>query len=66
MREVWDEVAFSRLLLSERIWVNVPLLAEVVVESGLARKFAPIYFFGPERVLAQMLPRDSLDRIFFK
>ena len=64
--QVWDEVSFCSLLLSECIWVYVPELAQVVIECWLARQLANINFFGPEWVLPQMFPRDALDRIFLE
>ena len=60
MRKVGNEVPLGSLLLSEGIWVDVPLLSKIIVESGLAGEFTPIDLLGPEGVLAQMLPRDPL------
>lgn len=66
MGQVWNEVALRRLLFSELVRLHVSVLLQVLVERRLAWQLSAVDFLGPEGVLAQMLPRNPLHRVFLK
>jgi hypothetical protein len=57
--EVRDKVAILDLLVSELFRVDVKSF-EIGIKSGLARKLANVELSGPEGMLSQMLPVDTL------
>ena len=65
MRQVWNEETLYGLLLSESVWVHIPVLAQILVKARLPWQLTDVDFFRPERVLPQMLPRYAFDRILF-
>lgn len=64
--QVGDVVSFGGLLLCELVRIHIPLLFQVLVECGLSGHLPGIDLLRPERMLAKMLPRDSLDRVLLE
>ena len=50
--QIWDVEAVRGLLFGELVWVNVPLLQEIVIEGRLPRKLASVNFLGPKGVFS--------------
>ena len=63
--DIWYKVSIFLLLLIEVININTPC-SEVGIELRLLRKSSLVYFFGPEGVLSQVFPVNSLHRIFIQ
>jgi len=66
MCQVRNEVAVTRLLLHKLVGLDASCLLEVLLEGGLAWQLAKVDLLRPEGMLSQMLPADSLDRIFLQ
>jgi hypothetical protein len=61
--EVGNEISIFDLLICEFFRIDVKSF-KVCIKSGLARKLTHVEFFSPERMLPQMLPVNTLGRIF--
>lgn len=64
--QIWNEESIGSLLIGKLVWVDVAMLAQILIKCWLSRHFARIDLLGPERMFAQMLPRDTLNRVFLK
>ena len=62
--DIWNEVSVSHLLFVELFRVDVSALFQIFVELRLSRYLSLVDLLSPERMLSQVLPIDTLDRIF--
>jgi hypothetical protein len=61
---VRHEVGIPLLLQIEVIYVDA-MRGQVCIELGLLWQLSLVDFLGPERVLSQVLPVDTLHRVLF-
>ncbi len=61
---IWDEICIPLLLQIEVINVDA-MRGQVRIELGLLWQLSLVDFLGPERVLSQVLPVDTLHRVLF-
>ena len=50
----------------ELLWVDISAFFQILVKLGLSWELSLVNFFCPEWMLAEMLPIDSLYRVFFE
>lgn len=66
MSKVGDKKAVSRLLLCKLVGVDSSCHFKVSVKLWLSRHLPSVDLFRPERMLAKVLPADSLNRVLFQ
>ena len=64
--DVWDEERAFNLLLVKLFWINTSMISQVIVKLWLSWNLSLVNFFGPKWMLSQMLPVNTLDRIFLE